>query len=81
MKPVDAVARAELSRVKVQLHQMTAALLMSVNALDVAFKSVERVLEALSKEPHRLAPDQGKAEIQELRQARAQVLQMRTTLR
>jgi hypothetical protein len=81
MKPVDAVARAEISRLKVQLHQMTTALQMSINAFDVAFKATERVIEALSTAPHQLTPQLGKREIREIRNARGQVLNMRTLLR
>ena len=81
MQNVDVVARAEMSRLKVQIHQLKTALTMSVNALDVAFKSTERLIEQLSSPPHQVAPQQGKEEIEVIRQARAQVLNMRPLLK
>lgn len=77
MANIDVVARAEMSRLKVEIHRLKTALTMSINALDVAFKSTERVLERLSNPPHRMSAQQGKEEIEALRQARAQILDMR----
>jgi hypothetical protein len=81
MHSVDIVARAEMAQIKVRLHQMTTALQMSVNALDMALKASERIVETLSREPHRLAAEHGREEIDVLRQARTQILNMRMLLR
>lgn len=81
MKNVDVVARAEISRLKVQIHQLKTALFMSVNALDVTFKSTERLIERLSNPPHQISPPEGKEEIEAVRQARAQILNMRNLVK
>lgn len=81
MKNIDVVARAEMSRLKVEIHRLKTALFMSVGALDVAFKSTERVIERLSSPPHQISPEQGKEEVEAVRQARAQILNMRNLLR
>jgi len=80
MSPVDTIARAEISQLKVQLHQITTALRMSINAFDVAGKSIERVIDTLAAPPHRLEPDRAREEIDFLRQARAEMLAMRNLL-
>jgi len=81
MTNIDVVARAEMSRLKVQIHQLKTALSMTVNALDVAFKSTERIIERLADRPHQISPQQGKEEIEAVRQARAQILNMRGLLK
>ena len=80
MQSVDLVARAEISQLKVRLHQMTTALFMAINALDMALKASERVAAAVSREPERPGAQGGEA-VDVLRQARAQILNMRTLLR
>jgi hypothetical protein len=81
MKNIDVVARAEMSRLKVEIHRLKTALRMSVNALDVAFKSTERVIECLSRPPHQIKAPQGKEEIEAVRRARGEILNMRNLLR
>ncbi len=78
MPPVDTIVRAELAQTKVQIHQMTAALYQGIDALDVAFKSVERIAGILSDQ----AGDAAIAEeLKVLRDARAKILHMRLNLR
>jgi hypothetical protein len=79
MQPVDLVARAEIAQLKVRLHQMTTALFMAINALDMALKASERMAAAVSREPDRPGAQGGDADV--LRQARAQILNMRMLLR
>jgi len=81
MKSVDVVARAEIANVKVRLHQMTTALRMAIDALDMAMKANERLVDRLSREPHRLDTEYGREEIDVLRHARGQILNMRLLLR
>ena len=81
MQSVDMVARAEMAQVKVRLHQMTTALFMGINALDMALKASERLVDALAQEPQRLEAQQARDAADVMRQARAQILNMRTLLR
>lgn len=78
MPVVDTIVRAELAQTKVQLHQMTTALYQGIDALDRAFKSVEKIAGKLSATA-------GDADIGEdlvaLREARAGILNMRLRLR
>ena len=80
MQPVDLVARAEIAQLKVRLHQMTTALFMAINALDMALKASERVAETVSREAERPGAERGET-VDVLRQARAQILNMRLLLR
>lgn len=81
MNPIDTVARAELSRIKVQLHQMTTAMFASIDALDRAFKSVENILGSLEHPPNQIDAAEAGEEIERIRRARAQILNTRTLLR
>lgn len=78
MPMVDTIVRAELAQTKVQVHQMTTALYQGIDALDRAFKSVERIADKLSE----TAGDADiAAELDLLREARAGILNMRLSLR
>jgi hypothetical protein len=80
MQPVDLVARAEIAQLKVRLHQMTTALFMAVDALDMALKASERVASMVSPAPEEPGGGGGESAAA-LRQARAQILNMRLLLR
>jgi len=80
MPNVDTVARADLAQTKVQLHQMTTALLQTVAALDISLQALERVLPVLAGHGG-LSSEQAEAERFTLEQARNQILNSRLYLR
>jgi hypothetical protein len=79
MSAVDTVARAEIAQTKVQLHQMTTALLKTAAALDNAFQAIERILPLLT-EGGGLSAEQAEAERRLLQSVRGEILGTRLYL-